>query len=256
MGWYRRWNQKVYAESVFRKRPDGRYDFVYNGKFVWPYIVTAEQKDLIDRKLITPSGWTAVVVVLSILVTMVVVGYLRSPGFGSLLGFLLLVLVAAVLQLLIVWPLIWVRIFLRTAPRHPKPLYVRPPYPPKYDFSGMVTKAPELTLWAGMVICFGLDAVIAVLSLRDLMRGTLGGRLGPGCRRHGSALDGGTHLSAAMVGPPEGPGLGLDRQFDRSRRHQDQSQQNTGLPAVRSGFRCAIGLVRAVDGRPITYYKQ
>jgi hypothetical protein len=180
MGWYRRWNQKVYDESVLRKRPDGRYDFVYNGKFVWPYIVTAEQKHLIDRKLITPSGWAAVVVVLSIVATMVVVGYLRSPGFGSLLGFLLLMLVAAVLQLLIVWPLIWVRIFLRAAPRHPKPLYVRPPYPPKYDFSAMVTKAPELTLWAGMVICFGLDAVIASLSLRDLMRGTLGGDWGLG----------------------------------------------------------------------------
>jgi hypothetical protein len=179
MGWYKNWSQKVYDERVLLKRPDGNYDFVFNGKFIWPYIVTADQKDLIDRRLIIFSAYAAGLAALVIVAVLVAVGYLQPTGLRGLLGFLLLLLVATELQILMVWPLIWVRIRLPKAPRHTKPFRMSPLYPTKYDFSALVSQAPDLSLWAGMVISFGLDAVIGVLVVRDFIDGTFEKDWGP-----------------------------------------------------------------------------
>jgi len=171
MGRYKNWSQKIYDERVLLKRPDGNYDFVFNGKFIWPYVVTADQKKLIDRRLIRFSAYAAGLAALIVVATLVAVGYLRPAGLRGLLSFFLLLLVATELQIFIVWPLIWVRIWLPKALRHTKPFHVPPLYPTKYDFSALVSQAPDLSLWAGMVISFGLDAVVAVLVVRDFVNG-------------------------------------------------------------------------------------
>jgi hypothetical protein len=173
MGWYKRWLQKVYGELTFRKRADGNYDFVNGGLFVWPYIVTDEQRKLIERKVIRPSDWMPRIALLVLIAAMIAVGSLRPAGFRDLLGFFILTGGSVFILASTVWPLVWAKMRLQDAPRHSKPFYWPPPLTPIIDLSAMLCRAPALCLWAGMLICFGASGIAAVLAARDLTRGAL-----------------------------------------------------------------------------------
>lgn len=173
MGLYRCFLRRIYGERTFWKRADGNYDFINYGLFVWPYIVTDEQRMPIERKVIRPADWVASTAFLG-LIAVVAVGCLQPASFGDLFGFFLFSSVSIVILASGVWPLAWVKMRLQRAPRHSRPFYLPPPFVvSSVDASAMLCRAPALCLWAGMLICFGTSAIVAVLAVRNLGRGAL-----------------------------------------------------------------------------------
>ncbi|MGH6940410.1 hypothetical protein [Hypericibacter sp.] len=164
--------QKIYGERTFRKRADGNYDFINYGLFVWPYILTDEQRTLIERKVVQPSDWMTSIALL-VLIAVITVGCITPTSFGDLFGFCLMSNASIVILASSVWPLIWVKMRLQKAPRHSRPFYLPPPFTSSFDASAMVCRAPALFLWAGMLICFGASGLTAVCAARDLTRGAL-----------------------------------------------------------------------------------
>lgn len=172
MGLYRCLLRRAYGERTFWKRADGNYDFINNGLFVWPYIVTDEQRMLIERKVIRPSDWVASAALL-VLIAGTAVECLQPTSFGDLFGFLPFSSLSIVILASSAWPLVWVKMRLQNAPRYARPFYLPPPFASSFDTPAMLCRAPAFCLWAGMLICFGASAIVAALAARDLTGGAL-----------------------------------------------------------------------------------